>query len=136
MTYVCDITTSHVTHINESYRTYTHLTYFSVMSYTHVTYFSELWPHFTHTYVCITHISHVYTSHIFQRHTWLFVISHTYVTYFNASCHTYEGVMSHMSMSHVTHINDTHFSELWRHFYTQICDIWVWYNITTGKMWT
>jgi len=34
-------------------------------------------------------------------------ISMSHVTHINESCHTYQWVMSHISMSHVTHINES-----------------------------
>jgi len=43
-------------------------------------------------------------------HTYEWVMSHirmSHVTHMNESCHTYERVMSHIWMSHVTHMNES-----------------------------
>jgi len=83
-----------VTHINESYHTYSWL-------------MSRVWmSHVTHTlgtrWQC--HVQNVWMSHVAHRnescHTWT-----SRVTHMNESCHTCEWVMSHIWMSHVTHMN-------------------------------
>jgi len=48
-------------------------------------------------------------------HTYQWVISHkwmSHVTYMNETCHTCEWDMSHISMSHVTHMSQTHCNTL------------------------
>jgi len=37
----------------------------------------------------------------------------SHVTHVNESCHTYRWVMSHMSMSHVTHVNESRHAREW-----------------------
>ena len=49
-------------------------------------------------------------------HTYEWVISHVWmghVTHMNESCNTYEWVMSHIWMSHVTHMNESHHTYEW-----------------------
>jgi len=89
---------SHVTHIWMSFES-CH-TYKWVLS--HVTHVNEFWV--------MAHTS-VYPLHNESRHTQLFqkriCVWHDFArrqpTHMNESCHTYEWVLSHMWMSHVTH---------------------------------
>jgi len=81
-----------------------------------------------HTYQCVTchtrtsesqrDVSHVWVSHM--SHVWVCDMSHTnkwvsarrvtrmsesYVTCMKASCHMYECIMSHIGVSHITHMD-------------------------------
>ena len=60
-------------------RTYVH---------SHATHISEL-HHAYHTYKSFT--SHIWKSHLWMNHVWM-----SHATRINASCHTYESVMSHL----------------------------------------
>ena len=98
----CILSTSHVTHMNESRHTYEWVTPHIWMS--HVTHMNES----RHTYEWVT--SHIWMSHVAHRMPHATNInkqqqaSHAPMYNFYKSCHTYECRMSHISISHVTHM--------------------------------
>jgi len=62
-------------------------------------------------------------------HTYEWVMPHiwmSHVTHINKSCHTYEWVMSHIWMSHVTHINEAYHIDV-----NESCDVYVSESIHT-----
>jgi len=83
---VCDRTRG--THMNESCHTHEWVMSHTWMS--HVTHMNE-----AHTWMSHTWMSHV--THMKESHTWM-----SHVTHMNESCHTHEGVMSHICMRHGT----------------------------------
>jgi len=120
------ISLSHVTHINESCRTYEWVK--SHIWTSHVTHINET----CHTYQWVmspismsyvTHINQTYPTHLqrelngryacireaccdmglLSSRRWTACARH--VTHVNGSCHTYEYVMSHKGISHVTRVN-------------------------------
>ena len=88
---VKDVSSSVVTHMNESCHTYERVT-------------SHIWrSHVTHMNESVSHMKEL-------RHTYEGVASHiwtSHVTHMNESCHTYEWVMSHLWLSHVSHMNES-----------------------------
>ena len=67
----------------------------------------------THTSMRMSHVTHICMSHVSR-----ITVMNRHVTYMNESCYIYEWVLSHIWMSHVTHMNK------WRessHTYEYIC---------------
>jgi len=115
---------SHVTHVNESCHTcekvMTHKS-----SHTHM----NGWYRWHDSFVCVTWLNHMcdmtpsYVTLLWlyslmcvawrmleSCHTYEWVMSHIWVghvTHMNESCHTYEWVMSHIWVGHVTHMNES-----------------------------
>ena len=86
---------SHVTRLNESYRTW------------------HTWETHAHT-----HEQRLLSPHSTRltSHTYEWVMSHiwmSHVTHMNESCHTYECVGSHMWMNHVTHVDESYHTCEW-----------------------
>jgi len=106
---------SHVTHMNESCRTYewvvSHILISHVAQMNSLQQSAQVWSY-------ITHMGGSYHTYEWvMSHTWMNHVTHingleqspqvwSYITHMGGSRHTYEWIMSHIWMSHVTHIND------------------------------
>jgi len=110
----CHIWMGHIAHTNESYTNESRYTHECVTSRT----LSRMGHGWVMSYIRMGHITHTNES----RYTYECVTSRTFnlqkwrcaqksnVTHTNQSCHTHEWVMSHIWMSHVTHMNQSSLS--------------------------
>jgi len=90
---------SHVTHMNESYRTYEW-----VMSHIWTSHVTDL-DSLRHSRVKAERF--VYKCNVVVYGLWHSTYCTSHVTHMNGSYYTYEWVMSHIWMSHVTHTNES-----------------------------
>ena len=70
--------------------------------YVHIWKYIYVWLLHIYEYICVTHI--ILTRH--ATHVWIGHVTRMNESCMNESCHTYEWVVSHKWMSHVTHMNE------------------------------